>query len=56
MTVSPGTGSYDGILLAVSHWDFIDQGLATIQSFGRDQHVLYDLKSVFRPDGTAIRL
>jgi len=41
---SPEQGKYDAILLAVAHDEFKELSLEQIKSFGRDRHVLYDIK------------
>lgn len=56
MQPSPTSGGYDGIVLAVAHRDFIDQGAAVIRSYGGANHVLFDLKSVFTMAESDIRL
>lgn len=53
---NPEAGSYDGIILAVSHAQFRDAGAAWCRSLGRDAHVFYDLKSVFARDAADLRL
>jgi len=53
---SPSAAGYDGIILAVAHHDFVDQGAAAIRSYGRVDHVLFDLKSVFAMAESDIRL
>ena len=40
----PIEGKYDAILLAVAHDEFKALSLEQIKSFGRDNHVLYDIK------------
>ena len=35
---------YDAIILAVAHSEFSDIGIDTLHQFGKDQHVIYDLK------------
>ena len=35
---------YDGIILAVSHRHFKKMGIKKIRSFGKEKHVIYDLK------------
>ena len=52
----PESGSYDGIVLAVAHQEFIDMGIDTIRSFGCKNHVLYDLKYIFSQDECDLRL
>jgi len=40
----PVEGKYDAILLAVAHDEFKELSLDQIKSFGKDNHVLYDVK------------
>jgi len=40
----PVEGKYDAILLAVAHDEFKELSLKQIKSFGKDNHVLYDIK------------
>jgi UDP-N-acetyl-D-galactosamine dehydrogenase len=56
LVASPAPASYDGIVLAVPHDDFVRLGAAGVHAFGRPDHVLYDLKSVFDPDQSDVRL
>ena len=53
---SPYAARYDGIILAVAHRAFIDLGAALIRSYGRADHVLFDLKSVFAMSESDLRL
>ncbi|WP_018145929.1 Vi polysaccharide biosynthesis UDP-N-acetylglucosamine C-6 dehydrogenase TviB [Thioalkalivibrio sp. AKL6] len=48
----PEAGAYDAIVLAVAHREFRDLGEQGIRAFGRDPHVLYDLKYLL-PRGAA---
>ena len=48
--------TYDGIVLAVAHADFLNLGVNAIRSYGKDSHVLYDLKYVFSAAETDLRL
>ena len=41
--------TYDAIILAVPHEKFVTLGSTMINSYGKDPHIFYDLKSVF-PD------
>ena len=50
------TNAYDGIILAVSHQEFIDMGEAKIRKLGRNEHVLYDLKYVLHAHQSDLRL
>src|SRR5690606_24202540 len=52
----PAVNNYDGIILAVAHNEFVDMGAEQIRSFGKADHVLYDLKYVFTKEDTDIRL
>jgi UDP-N-acetyl-D-glucosamine/UDP-N-acetyl-D-galactosamine dehydrogenase len=40
----PVEGKYDAILLAVAHDEFKELSLEQIKAFGKDDHVLYDIK------------
>ena len=42
----PETLRYDAIILAVAHRQFADWGVERIRSFGKADHILYDVKSV----------
>jgi UDP-N-acetyl-D-galactosamine dehydrogenase len=45
--------SYDGILIAVAHEEFLTMGLSSIRSLGKPaDHILYDLKGIL-PAGSA---
>ena len=52
----PAMNHYDGIILAVAHNEFVELGIEQIRSFGKNEHVLYDLKYVFTKEDTDIRL
>lgn len=52
----PGKGEYDCIVIAVSHQLFIEMGAAQIRMFGREKHVLFDLKYAFNVGETDGRL
>jgi len=49
-------GIYDGIILAVSHKEFVEMGAAAIRALGKPEHVLYDLKYVLTAEEADIRL
>ncbi|MFW7340464.1 Vi polysaccharide biosynthesis UDP-N-acetylglucosamine C-6 dehydrogenase TviB [Pollutimonas sp. H1-120] len=53
---SPKAGSYDGIILAVSHQQFVAMGCQAIRALGKSDHVLYDLKYVLAADESDLRL
>ena len=52
----PEQGSYDGVIIAVAHDRFRDAGVQHARLFGREAHVLYDLKHMFRSDESDLRL
>jgi len=54
--IEPAANSYDGIILAVAHNEFVEMGIHKIRSLGKTSHVLYDLKYVFAKEDTDIRL
>jgi UDP-N-acetyl-D-galactosamine dehydrogenase len=48
--------SYDGIIVAVAHDQFVSMGIDEIRSHAKPSHVIYDLKHVFSAAETDIRL
>lgn len=48
--------SYDAIILAVGHSQFKEMTSLTIRTFGKKEHILYDLKYVFSRSESDIRL
>ncbi|NVK26123.1 MAG: Vi polysaccharide biosynthesis UDP-N-acetylglucosamine C-6 dehydrogenase TviB, partial [Gammaproteobacteria bacterium] len=56
LIAEPQQGEYDGIILAVDHSDYKSMGLEKIRAFGKKVHVLYDVKHVFGPLDSDIRL
>jgi len=49
-------GRYDAIILAVGHQQFIDMGADAIHALGREEHVLYDIKSALPIESVDARL
>lgn len=43
----PTSKNYSAIVLAVAHREFVEMGAKQIRSFGTDNAVLYDVKSIF---------
>ncbi|MBK1705109.1 nucleotide sugar dehydrogenase [Halochromatium glycolicum] len=41
----PAAGTYQGLILAVAHREFIDQGAAVLREWGTPDALLYDVKS-----------
>ena len=52
----PRPGGYDGIILAVAHDQFTEMGAKQIRTYGRPDHVLYDLKYVLDANEVDLRL
>ena len=56
LTESPKAGAYDAIIIAVSHKNFKSNGAENIRKFGKENHVLYDLKYVLPKADVDMRL
>ncbi|MDF1835916.1 MAG: nucleotide sugar dehydrogenase, partial [Alteraurantiacibacter sp. bin_em_oilr2.035] len=56
LIASPEVGFYDAIILAVAHDEFRKMGSATIRKFGKDDHILYDLKHFYSASESDLRL
>lgn len=52
----PETDHYDAIILAVGHRQFVDLGAQKIRGFGKESHILYDIKSVLPKEDVDARL
>ena len=52
----PIKGKYDAIILAVAHNKFKSLSINDIKAYGRDNHVLYDVKYMFKINETDGRL
>jgi UDP-N-acetyl-D-galactosamine dehydrogenase len=52
----PKAGAYDGIVLAVSHQQFLEMGAEAIRKLGKPEHILYDLKYVLDVGQSDMRL
>jgi len=52
----PVEGKYDAILLAVAHDEFKELSLEQIKYFGKDNHVLYDIKYLLKANEVDGRL
>jgi UDP-N-acetyl-D-galactosamine dehydrogenase len=53
---APQAGQYDAIILAVAHWQFKEIGAAGMRRFGKEKHVLFDLKYALPKMDTDMRL
>jgi UDP-N-acetyl-D-galactosamine dehydrogenase len=52
----PAAGKYDAIVLAVAHRQFREMSAAQLRSFGKEKHVLFDLKYVLPKEDADMRL
>src|SRR5690554_4396110 len=52
----PESGQYDAIMLTVAHEEFHRLGAEAVHQWGKDEHVLYDLKYVLPADQVDLRL
>lgn len=52
----PKSNKYDAIILAVAHAEFKTLGAKKIKAFGKESHVLYDLKYVLEKENVDMRL
>ena len=53
---APVKGKYDAIVIAVAHDKFKDYSLSQIKDFGKDNHVIYDIKYLLSADHVDGRL
>ncbi|MEP1765653.1 MAG: nucleotide sugar dehydrogenase [Sulfitobacter sp.] len=53
---TPEIGTYDSILVAVGHREFVTLGSDAIRRFGKEGAVLYDIKGIFGKTGSDLRL
>jgi UDP-N-acetyl-D-galactosamine dehydrogenase len=53
---TPDAASYDAIVIAVAHRQFSEMGAAGLRKYGKDKHVMFDLKYVFSKDESDFRL
>jgi UDP-N-acetyl-D-galactosamine dehydrogenase len=56
LTANPKVGSYDGIVIAVAHREFMELGEAGIRAFGASNTVVFDIKHVLRKEASDGRL
>jgi len=52
----PGCGKYDAIVVAVGHTQFQELSLGQLKAFGKNNHVLYDIKYLLNADQVDGRL
>jgi UDP-N-acetyl-D-galactosamine dehydrogenase len=56
LVAEPTAGSYDAVVLAVSHRQFIALGADALRAFGKPEGVLFDVKAVLPLDSVDDRL
>ena len=56
MSESPAPGQYDAVVIAVAHDQFRDLGIEEIRRWGKEEHVVYDLKYLFGQEQADLRL
>lgn len=56
MKQEPCDATYDAIIIAVAHQEFINWGITRIRAFGRSRLVVFDVKSIFPKESADIRL
>ena len=54
--LTPQLGKYDAIILAVAHREFKEIGAIGMRKFGKEEHVLFDLKYLLPKEESDIRL
>jgi len=52
----PKEKEYDAIILTVAHYQFCEMGAEAIRFFGKESHVLYDLKCILPRESVDLRL
>ncbi|MGB5864809.1 MAG: nucleotide sugar dehydrogenase [Sulfitobacter sp.] len=53
---TPQAGTYDAIIVAVGHREFVQSGADAIRAYGKPGAVLYDIKGIFGKTGSDLRL
>ena len=53
---SPNKNSYNAVVLAVPHKEFLKFGIDKIRRYGKADHIFFDLKSVFLKEQSDGRL
>jgi UDP-N-acetyl-D-galactosamine dehydrogenase len=56
LVAKPAQGSYDAVVIAVGHREFVALGAKGIHAYGRPNHVTFDIKHVLRKDEVDGRL
>jgi len=56
LTPEPRAGTYDAVMIAVAHDQFRKLGFSRIAQLGRENSVIYDIKSLFPGEPSCLRL
>ena len=56
LTAQPETDSYDAVIVAVGHRQFVETGISGVRAFGREGGVLFDVKGIYAKDESDGRL
>ena len=56
MIDAPEEGAYDAIILAVAHKEIADMGVQNIRKLGKAEHVLFDIKYLYKAEEVDGRL
>ncbi|WP_342641114.1 nucleotide sugar dehydrogenase [Rhodoligotrophos ferricapiens] len=56
LTPEPRAGTYDAVVIAVAHDQFRKLGFSRIAQLGRENSVIYDIKSLFPGEPSCLRL
>jgi UDP-N-acetyl-D-galactosamine dehydrogenase len=56
LAAEPASGTYDGIVLAVAHQQFVELGAARVRALGRPDAVLFDVKAILPRGAADLRL
>ncbi|QFT58863.1 UDP-N-acetyl-D-glucosamine 6-dehydrogenase [Sulfitobacter sp. THAF37] len=56
MVAAPAPDTYDAVVLAVAHAEFASAGAPALRAYGKADQVFYDIKSVFAPDESDLRV
>ena len=56
MIAKPKAGSYDAIVVAVAHKEFVELGVSGIRNFGSPNTVIFDIKHVLPKEASNGRL
>ena len=53
---APKRDFYDAIIIATAHQEFLDLGIEEIRRFGKNNSIIFDIKSIFDSNDTDGRL